>query len=634
MCGISGIYNYARNDRVDEALLRRMCDSIRHRGPDDEGLYCKGNIGLGHRRLSIIDLGGGHQPMANEDRTVWIVFNGEIYNFPELREELLLKGHRFATKSDTETIIHLYEEEGDRCIDRINGMFAFAIWDEKTRRLLLARDRVGKKPLNYTDAGGRLVFASEIKAILQDSSVRRQVDREALHDYLSVMYVPQPNTMFSGIKKLPAGHYMVCDPDGVRIKKYWDIEFSGDAKGGEVEISQEVYSRLKESTRIRMISDVPLGAFLSGGVDSSSVVSLMSEIDNKPVITNSIGFSVASYDELEFARLIAKRYGTDHHEYTVEPKALDVIDKLVGFYDEPFGDASSIPTYYVSQMARRNVTVALSGDGGDENFAGYNRYMYSDFVIKAQNIIPGFVKTMARSSSAAMLSPRDSGWKTNLRNKLEELYISPSDLYFKIVSTYKEDEKKFLYSDSALKAASGYNTGDKFRKIFDACGSDSYISKLQYLDIKTYLVDDILVKVDRASMANSLEVRAPILDYKFMEFAATIPSSLKARGVKGKYIFKKAMEHNVPRQILDRAKMGFGVPMSKWLKGELRDSVENELFGPGNITGEFFNVEQVRRIWNMTLKSQPGIFRKTDLSYRIWILFLFSKWFKRYIKNG
>lgn len=513
-------------------------------------------------------------------------------------------------------------------------MFAFAIWDNKVKQLFLARDRVGKKPLHYTDTGGRLIFASEIKAILKDASVKREVDREALHDYLSLLYVPQPNTMFGGIKKLPAGHYMVCGKSGVTIKRYWDIDLSKTIKADERQICEQIYSRLKEATKSRMISDVPLGAFLSGGVDSSSVVSLMSSLDPKPVITNSIGFSVASYDELKFARLVAKRYGTDHHEYTVEPKALDVIDKLVGFYDEPFGDASSIPTYYVSQMARRNVTVALSGDGGDENFAGYGRYMYSDLVQKIQRALPGFVKRLAGSASAALFSADNGVWKTRLRNKLEELYISPFDLYFKIISMYKEEEKKFLYSDSALSKARDYDTRAKFRRIFDACASDSYVSKLQYLDIMTYLVDDILVKVDRASMANSLEVRAPILDYEFMEYVATIPSSLKARGASGKYIFKEAMSGNVPGEILRRDKMGFGVPMSQWLKGELRGSVEDELFGPGSITGEFFNEAHVRRTWEMTLSGGTGILKTADLSYRIWILFLFNKWFKRYIKNG
>lgn len=631
MCGIAGVYNFRTGASVDEQLIKKMCSVLAHRGPDDEGVYCKENIGLGHRRLSIIDLTGGHQPMSNEDGSVWIVFNGEIYNFPDLTKDLLKKGHIFRTHCDTEAILHLYEEEGEACVHKLRGMFAFAIWDERKKRLFLARERIGKKPLHYTVCDGKLIFASEIKAILQDPSVKREIDHEALHDYLSLIYVPAPKTMFKGIKKLPAGHYLTCDKNGIRIEKYWDIDFSRTIDDSEEAISESLYAQLKEAVRMRLISDVPLGAFLSGGIDSSSVVSLMSETQNSPVITNSIGFSVKAFDELRYASLIAKKYKTDHHEYVVEPEALDVIDKLTWHYDEPFGDASSIPTYYVSKMARQNVTVALSGDGGDENFAGYTRYAYSNRLARFQNMLPGFVRGLATRTSASIKVGDLNALGKKLKNKLDELYLSPFELYLKIISTYKEEEKPYLYSETMRKQMRGYDTRDAFRAIFDTCASDDYISKLQYLDIKTYLCDDILVKVDRASMAVSLEVRAPILDHKFMEFVATIPAGLKARNGKGKYIFKKAMSRNVPPEILNRPKMGFGVPMTQWLQRDLKNQVEQELFAPNGIIRELFDPDYVKKMWSFVLYSQLKGFSKADLSYRIWILFVFSRWYKRFI---
>ena len=631
MCGIAGIYNFATEKTVDSLLIKKMCSELVHRGPDDEGIYCKDNIGLGHRRLSIIDLGGGHQPMANEDGSVWIVFNGEIYNFQELKEELLLKGHSFKTHCDTETIIHLYEEEGEECVRKLRGMFAFAIWDEKKKKLFLARERIGKKPLHYTVFDGKILFASEIKAILQDPSVRRRIDHEALHDYLSLLYVPAPKTMFEGIQKLPAGHYLVCDKEGVKLTKYWDIDFSRTVADSEEALKEELYNKLKEAVKIRLISDVPLGAFLSGGIDSSSVVSLMSELEDKPVVTNSIGFSVKAFDELKYASLLSKRYSTEHHEYVVEPKALEILDKLVWAYDEPFGDASSIPTYYVSKMARQNVTVALSGDGGDENFAGYNRYMYSDALVRLQKVLPGFVKAGAKAVSSS-LSSKDSGaWIRKINNKLQELYLSPFEMYFKMISIYKEEEKALLYSGALKEKMKYYDSRDNFRRIFDSCPSPDYISKLQYLDIKTYLCDDILVKVDRASMAVSLEVRAPMLDHKFMEFVATIPAGLKARHQKGKYIFKKAMSRNIPSEILNRSKMGFDIPMTHWLRTNLKNLVEAELFAKDGIIAELFDLEYVKKMWEIVQYANLKGFRKTDFSYRIWLLFIFSRWHKKYI---
>jgi asparagine synthase (glutamine-hydrolysing) len=633
MCGIAGIYDFDGGKTVDASIIRKMCAVMAHRGPDDEGVYCKNNVGLGHRRLSIIDLAGGHQPMSNEDGTVWIVYNGEIYNFPELKEELLLKGHVFKTHSDTETIIHLYEEEGEACLHKLRGMFAFAIWDERKKSLFIARERIGKKPLHYTVFDGKLVFASEIKGILQDPSVKRETDLEALHDYLSFIYVPAPRTMFGGISKLPAGHYMVCDEQGTRIKKYWDIEFSGDARGSERELAGEVRSRLREAVDIRLISDVPLGAFLSGGIDSSSVVGLMSGLLDSPVTTNSIGFAQKAFDELRYSKAVAKRYKTDHHEYVVEPEALEIVEKLIWHYDEPFGDASSIPTYYVSEMARQNVTVALSGDGGDENFAGYRRYAYSRAVSSLQKFVPGLAKDMARALAARAATGNSGIWARKIANKMEEVYISPFDLYFKMISAYQEEEKPRLYSDAMRKRMALYSSRDNFKRIFDACSSEDYISKLQYLDMKTYLCDDVLVKVDRASMAVSLEVRAPILDHKFMEFVATIPSGLKLKGQEGKYIFKRAMFGVVSDEILKRPKMGFGVPMTHWLKHDLKNIVAAELFDKKSIIAELFAADYVKKMWQIVQYGNVKGFKDADFAYRIWILFLFARWHKKYILN-
>lgn len=633
MCGIAGIYNFGTDKYVDENLIRKMCSVLVHRGPDDEGIYCKNNIGLGHRRLSIIDLVGGHQPMSNEDNSIWIIFNGEIYSFLQLKDELVKKGHIFRTRSDTEVILHLYEEEKEKCLDKLRGMFAFAIWDERNQSLFLARDRLGKKPLHYAIFDGRLIFASEIKAILQDPSVKREINYEALHDYLSLMYVPAPKTMFKGIQKLPAGHYLLCEKNNLEIKQYWDIDFSQTISGTEKEICDNIYSKLKEAVKLRLISDVPLGAFLSGGVDSSTIVSLMSQLQDSPVITNSIGFAQKNYNEIKFARALAKQFSTDHHEYTVESQAIEILDDLIWFYDEPFGDASAIPTYYVSKMARQNVKVALSGDGGDENFAGYDRYLYCRVIAKLQNLTPAFIKSLSKRICAQNFYQYENAWKVKLNNKLEELYLEPFELYFKIISMFQEEEKSCLYQEKLKNRLSGYNSKEGFKKIFERCESSDYVSKMQYLDIKTYLCDDILTKVDRASMANSLEVRAPILDHEFMEYVATIPSYLKLKAMTSKYIFKKTMSENLPARILNRPKMGFAIPMDEWLTHELRDIIEKELFDRNGVICELFNLEYVRRIWTFVLYGYMKGFKKTDFSYRIWLLFIFSRWFKKYIAS-
>jgi asparagine synthase (glutamine-hydrolysing) len=631
MCGIAGIYTFSGLDTPEERLIRNMSSALSHRGPDGEGVYCCGNVGLGHRRLSIIDIEGGHQPMSNEDGSLWIVCNGEIYNFPQLKEELICKGHRFKTKSDTEVILHLYEEDKKNFISKLRGMFAFAIWNAKTKELILARDRVGIKPLHYAFCEGRLIFGSEIKAILQYPGIRRNIDYEALNDYLSVLYVPAPKTMFEGIYKLPAGHYMCCTPNTHNIEQYWDLDYSKKTIIDENDMKESVYRQLEDAVRAHLISDVPLGAFLSGGIDSSSIVAIMSQLQSQPIVTNSIGFSEKTYDELLYARIVSTHFSTQHHEHIVKTEASEIIDKLTDIYDEPFGDGSCIPTYYLSKIARQNVTVALSGDGGDENFAGYKRYIYSNNILSLQNMLPCFIKNTARHLSRSCKPNRANPWMLKVRNKLDELHLPAFFIYFKIISMYKEEEKSLLYSGSTKERMEGFNTQEKFYRIFQSCRSENYVSKLQYLDIKTYLCDDILTKVDRASMANSLEVRVPLLDHSFMEYVAGITPKLQYNRVSGKLVLKKAMSGILPREILQRSKMGFAVPMAHWMRNDLKHVVGRELFDKNGIVRELFDHEYVKNIWHLVQRRGIIDFRVMSFYYRVWLLFLLSRWHKRFL---
>ncbi|HEY3167370.1 MAG TPA: asparagine synthase (glutamine-hydrolyzing), partial [Candidatus Binatia bacterium] len=551
MCGLSGIYNYKTLEPVSERLLKAMNDTLVHRGPDDEGFYVSNEVGLGHRRLSIIDLGAGHQPMTNEDDTVWVAFNGEIYNFTDLHQSLEANGHQFKTRSDTEVIVHLYEQKGEECFRELRGMFAIAIWDQRKRKLVLARDRVGKKPLFYYDDGSRVLFGSEIKAILQVPGISRDIDVEALSDYFSFLYVPAPKSIFKKIRKVLPGHYVVASANGIRETKYWDISFAETDDLSEERWCEKLLETLQQAVRLRLMSEVPLGAFLSGGVDSSSVVAMMQSATEGPVITSSIGFEEKEFNELPYARSVASHFGTDHHEQIVRPDAVAVVEKLAWHYDEPFADSSAVPTYYVSQTAREHVTVALSGDGGDENFAGYRRYYFD----QRENLIRGWVPAGIREpifGALASLYPKADWAPRIFRGKatLQNLARCPISAYFRSVSGCQPEMKSQLLQPDIQRQLGDYDSLDVLREYYDKADTDDLLSRVQYVDIKTYLTDDILAKVDRASMAVSLEVRAPILDHKFMELAARIPSSLKLRGMQGKYIFKKALEHCVPQPIL------------------------------------------------------------------------------------
>ncbi|MHC4549808.1 MAG: asparagine synthase (glutamine-hydrolyzing) [Planctomycetota bacterium] len=648
MCGIAGLVHFDGRP-VDVEVLIRMTRTLEHRGPDEEGYFVNrprrelgaagvplhglagetgaGNAGLGHRRLSIIDLASGQQPLGNEDGAVWISFNGEIYNFQELHAELERRGHVFRTRSDTETIVHAYEEWGEDAVARLRGMFAFAIWDERRQRLLLARDRMGKKPLYYLSDGRRLVFGSEIKAILSAPDVPRDIDLTALADYLSLQYVPQPRSIFASIRKLPGAHYAVVTRDGVRVEPYWDLPFAPVSAASEEHQIEGLLHHLSAATRMRMISEVPLGAFLSGGVDSSGIVALMAQHSAGRVLTSSIGFSVAAYDETRYAQQVAELYGTDHHVHTVTPEAIPIIEKLAWHYDEPFADSSGVPTYYVSRTAREHVTVALSGDGGDENFCGYRRYAFDLRENRVRNLVPPSLRRLV-FGGLGRLYPKADYLPQIFRGKafISNVARDPVEAYCYSMSAFKEDQKRRLLRPEILAELADHRTSDLFRHYYEKAPAEDHMSRIQYLDIKTYLVDDILTKVDRASMAVSLEVRCPILDHVFMEHAARIPAHRKIRGGDKKRILKRAFRQYLPDEILYRAKMGFGVPILEWLRTDIRDYAR-ELVLEGAGTREFFRRPYLEKIWQ---QHQGGI---RNWAAELWCVMMFNLWHRRFVES-
>ena len=603
---------------ISEQLIHRMNDSIVHRGPDDEGIYAGPGIGLGFRRLSIIDLSTGHQPICNEDETIWVMLNGEIYNYPEVRRHQEERGHRFRTRSDTETIVHLYEDYGEECFAMLRGMFAIAIWDSRKRKLVLARDRVGKKPLYYAADAKRILFGSELKVLLAGDSLSREIDPQALSDYFSFGYVPGPKTIYRFARKVLPGHYLVATAGGISEHPYWNFSFSEIEERGETEWSGILRQQLFEATRIRLMSDVPLGAFLSGGIDSSAVVAMMSGLMQRPVTTCSIGFRERKYNESDYAGQIAKTFHTDHHLEFVQPRALDVLDKLVWHFDEPFADSSAIPTYYVSKVARQNVTVALGGDGGDENLAGYSRYYFYQFENRLRSFVPsGLRRTvfgpLGRFCPSLAWAPRVFRAKA----AFQSLSRSPLEGYFNSISIFRPDEKPRLLSADFRKSLNGYDPIAVLQEHYDRAGTDDLLSRIQYVDIKTYLPDDILTKVDRASMAVSLEVRAPLLDHRLMESMARMPSSLKLRGRSGKDIFKKAMTGILPDDILWRNKQGFAIPLAQWFRGELKDVAHDLIFSSNS---SILERAYLKRIWD---QHQKVLY---DRSAQLWTVLMFRKW--------
>jgi asparagine synthase (glutamine-hydrolysing) len=606
-----------------------MTDTLVHRGPDDAGYFIDACIGLGHRRLSIIDVAGGRQPILSEDGTKAIVFNGEIYNYRLLRDALLHKGHRFQTQSDTEVILHLYQEVGEACVEQLRGMFAFAIWDQSERKLFLARDRLGKKPLYYAVHNGRCVFGSEIKAVIRDPAVPRELDLQALDHYFSLLYIPAPRTIFRHVCKLPPAHTLTITPSDVKLRQYWDVSFEPyeEAEVSEAFLVQRLQELLSEAVDLRLMSEVPLGAFLSGGIDSSTVVAMMAQIMQKPVNTSAIGFREEAFNELPYARLVAERWQTNHHEFVVEPQAVEVLEKLSWYYDEPFADASAVPTYYVSKMAREQVTVALSGDGGDENFAGYRRYFYD----RLENTLRGYFPAWTRRwvvGSLARMYPKADWLPQVLRAKtlLTNLSLSPAAGYFHTMSAFTEAMQQQLYTDDYYAFLTrGPRALDLFQQYFQQAHAFDPLSAIQYVDMKTYLADDILTKVDRASMANSLEVRAPLLDHQLVEFVARLPWHLKLRGREGKYILKQAVQTLVPHEVLHRRKMGFRLPIDQWLRGQLASFAEAHLEDLCQRQQMLFRPEYIRRLFR---EHRAGM---RDHTAPLWALLMFQLWQQQFL---
>ena len=621
MCGIAGIVNFDINREVDGAVIERMCEVIKHRGPDENGFYISGNVGFGMQRLSIIDLDTGRQPIHNEDRSVWIVYNGETYNYLELRDELIKKGHRFYTSSDTEVVVHLYEEFGMECVKRLRGMFAFAIWDERAKRLLVARDRIGIKPLHYMIDKDRIIFASEIKSILA-AGVKREIDPAGLDGYFTFNYVPAPYTIFKGIKKLLPGHILKMEGGKVSEEQYWDIDYTKKSSKGMDEIMEELLDILKESVRMRLRSDVPFGAFLSGGIDSSTVVALMSEIMDMPVKTFSIGFEEKDYNELDYARLVARRFDTDHHEFIVKPDFVDLLPRLVWHFDEPFGDVSAVPTYYVSKLAREHVTMVLSGDGGDELFAGYTRYPKERFTNYYSYLPRWFRKNIIRQI-LQNLPVKDTFFKKRIERFLWRADLHPLERYKMAVGIFSEEMKEDVFK-YVIKDTQGL----LFDNYFNSDNTNTFIDRLLYTDLKTYLPDDILVKVDRMSMANSLESRVPILDHKFVEFAAALPDGYKLKGFTMKHIFKKTVSKFLPKEIIYRKKKGFGIPIAVWFRNELKNFAQDILFSNEFKQRGFFNQKSIESMFKM---HQDGT---RDFSEHLWTFLIFELWCREYMSSG
>jgi asparagine synthase (glutamine-hydrolysing) len=624
MCGIAGLVSATRESNISEALVRQMCNQIVYRGPDDEGIYVADGAGLGMRRLSIIDLSGGHQPVFNEDRNAWIVYNGEVYNFPELRPELENRGHRFYTKTDTEVIIHLYEEMGADCVTKLRGMFGLAIYDKTKRKLILARDRLGKKPLHYALHKGNLYFASEIKSILAVVPELAEVNAQALLEYLYYGYVPEPITAFTGIHKLPSGHLLEFENGEIRIRQYWDLpKYDTHTPKSEEECLEELEHRLLEATRIRLISDVPLGAFLSGGTDSSTIVGLMARASSGPVKTFSIGFTKDDFNEASYARIVAKKFGTEHHEMILEPDVVQTVESLTGSLEEPFGDSSMLPTYYVSQMARQHVTVALSGDGGDEIFGGYDRYrIHTDHQIFER--IPEWARKFYRDKIFPRVPRGVQGRKLSYNVSLpwQERYVDR----LSFLPDFERDTP--LLSDEfrgILKR--GDDPGNVLRRRFASAPTEDPVSQLLYVDTKTYLVDDILTKVDRMSMLNSLEVRVPILDHVFIEWVTGLGPEWKLRGSKQKYILRKLAERvGVPREVLYREKRGFSLPLVHWMRNELKDMLMI-LLEPRTLERGYFQPSGIRGVMD------DYLLRGRTNTARIWRLLMFELWHRNFLEK-
>lgn len=626
MCGLVGFVNNS-NKSANREVLERMNCAIVHRGPDEDGFYCRENVGLAMRRLSIIDLTGGRQPIRNADGTKWVVYNGEIYNYRELRADLEKRGHAFYTNSDTEVIIHLYDEFGADCLHYLRGMFAFAIWDETEKSLFLARDRVGKKPLLFAHRpNGDLIFGSEFRALLEHPDVPRDVDYEAIDNFLSYLCVPAPLTAYKAIRKLEPGHWLKWKDGSIETRRYWQPDFSRKIRITEEEAIEETTRILRESTRLRMISEVPFGAFLSGGVDSSTVVALMAQESSTPVKTFSIGFEEQDFSELKYARRVAEHVGAEYNEFIVKPDALEILPTLIDHFGEPYADSSAIPTYYVSRETRKHVTVALNGDGGDESFVGYERYVAMKYA-ELYRKLPGALRSgILEPSVGAIPSP------TNFRNKfvrfqrfLRAASKSGAERYSLWMSTFTDESKRNLYTDELKELTSASRPVHFYERQFAARNGNGIIDTALAADLLNYLPNDLLVKVDIASMANSMEARSPFLDHKLIEFAASLPENIKQNGRETKSLLKKVAARLVPREVIYRDKMGFGVPVGKWFRSEMKDFVHDLLTSEPAARRGLFRQDTVNRYLREHVSGER------DHMFQIWTLLVLELWFQRFI---
>ena len=626
MCGIAGIVRLD-SAPVDRELLARMNDAIRHRGPDDDGFYFSDGVGLAMRRLAIIDLAHGQQPIHNADRTAWIVFNGEIYNYLELRSKLEKLGHTFYTDSDTEAIVHAYDQFGTDCPKHLRGMFAFAIWDERTKSLFLARDRVGKKPLLYSQVNGQLVFGSEFTALLTHPDVSRDVDYEAIHHYLSFICVPAPLTAYKSIRKLEPGHWLLWKDGEIKVERYWQLDFSKKINISEAEAGERVVDLLRDAVKVRLMSEVPLGAFLSGGIDSSAVVALMAQESSEKVKTFSIGFDEQDFSELHHARRLAEHVGADHHEFIVRPNAMEILPTLVEHYGEPYADSSAIPSYYVSRETRQYVTVALNGDGGDECFAGYERYAAMNLAQRYNNLLPaGLRNGVIGNVMKALPEFRSRGNPLGKAKRfMGAASLGPVQRYLRWISAFDENAKLDLYSDDFHQQTSGFSTIDIIRPWFTKANGSGIVDASLLADTMTYLPNDLLVKMDIASMTVSLEARSPFLDHHLMEFAATLPEKLKLRRMTTKYLLKRVLKSLVPEENLTRKKMGFGVPIGHWFRGTMQPFLRETLLSDKALSRGLFKQDKVQGLIDQHVES------KMDHSHRLWSLLMLELWFERFI---
>jgi len=632
MCGICGRFNFGTGQRVTNAELKRMNDLMVHRGPDDEGTFSDGNAGIAMRRLAIIDLSTGHQPISNETGDIRVVLNGEIYNFQALRAELEKKGHEFQTKTDTEVLVHLYEEEGPECVKRLRGMFAFAIWDRPRQRMMLARDRVGKKPLLYTVQPGWMAFASEMRCLLE-LGIPKDIEYQAIDLFLSLQYIPSPFTIFKSVKKLEPGHFILIENGNIKTERYWDLPL--DAKPATTDPEEAkvlIREKLTEAVKLRMISDVPLGAFLSGGIDSSIIVALMSKLSDKPVKTFTVGFAEAEFSEVEYARQVADMYGCEHREIILKAEMSDILPKLAWHYGEPYADSSALPSYYVAKETKKHVTVALNGDGGDENFAGYHRYVamkiahYWDYLPASLRSGISFAAEFLPEKTA----PVDIFWRAK-RFLRSGVFSELAVRHLKMACFFNEDEKDCLFTDAIKKELGDHQHGAVayLRQFFSRSEGQSFINRVLYTDFKSYLPECLMVKIDIATMANSLEGRSPLLDNELTDLVYPMQDSWKLKGITGtKWILRETFKSLLPPKIYKRGKQGFGIPLGPWFRGDLRRYWEERCLSQKALARGYFKKEALMRLWH---EHQSG---KRDHGFRLWALLMLELWHETYAPDA